>query len=964
MTDPIESLQAALGSRYDVLTHLGTGGMAEVYLARDTRHDRDVAVKVIRRDHAASMDNERFLREIRITAALSHPHIRSVLDSGEADDRPYYVMPFVRGETLSERLEREKVGLGLGLDDCLRIARELADALDYAHEHGVVHRDVKPSNVFLSAEGAVLSDFGIAIDAEAVDRTRLTDSKRPPGTVLYMSPERLQGQPQIDRRCDVYSLGCVLFEMLTLNTPYAASSDAAAMAKALFQPIPSAAWTRQDLPIEVEEIVERCLARTPTDRFQTAGALRDALDSARVAWKAGTSRGPALTVRGAQRPSRRRATVTAVVLAVLALAVSLVPWPTPPALDARKVVVFPLADRGRAPEGAGTGVAMMISNALTHADPLRAIDGWQRLSIEERQDAGLVTQQVALGISLASGAGHFLTGGVTSSADSVTVLLVLHDTDADSVIRQTSATGAITEFSPDQVGLRAMIELLPALLDPGREVDLSFLLQRDPGAIALWIQGDVEYRQARFTSALQHYGNAVAQDSLLGLAALMGAKTAIWRDEADLATELVQLALDSDSLLPLRHQHLAEGLAAYLGGSADRAIGEYRAALEDDPEWSDAWMLLGEVYQHLLPSDLQGVGEAEAAFSEAVRYDPGFVQPYVHLSEYSIRAGNLEEARERVARLRDSGAEGSTRVRVASLMLDCIEGGPFEQAWGAAAELDPGVVLEAAQQLAVGGVYVDCADGGFRKVFELPEVGSNRRWAAAMGLQALLVAQGRDGEAGRVLDAAEAAGITAALFMPMVNVWAGADMYTRAERVDSLANALWGETLEGVGPLTLWVLGAWKAHRRDAVSLAVIRTRLFEESVELGDAETTLMANAIDGHYALVQGDTARALEVFQALRSSGSGRHLFTAIPEPLAVERLLLAEILLKQGDPEVAYWTAAALDHPQPLIFSAFLPWSLQIRYRAALELPRQPWPERANEAFARLERLGRLDLIETN
>jgi tetratricopeptide (TPR) repeat protein len=962
VSDDITDLQIALEGQYEVLTRLGQGGMATVYMARDVRTPRDVAVKVIREELAAAVSTERFLQEIRITASLSHPNIRPLLDSGVAHDRPYYVMPFMQGQTLGERLEEE---IGLGLEECLRIAGELAKALSYAHDNGVIHRDVKPSNVFLPDGHAVLSDFGIALAANTADRAVLTESGFMIGTAEYMSPEQGSDRKAIDGRSDIYSLGCVLFAMLTGQPPYMGRSWWAIVAKHVQGPLPSAAILRPDLPIEVEEIVERCLAKTPGDRFQSASDLSDAIESARAVCEAGRSRGTALTTR--REPRRRLIKRTLAATAFLGLgALIFAPLIVGPSLDLNenRVVVFPLADRGVDAVGDGTSTAMMIINALTHADPLRALDGWQRLDVAQRGDPGLLTQRDARRISIADGARHFITGGVASIGDSITVLLVLHDAEIDAVVHQAAATMAISEATADQVALRAMVELLPALLDPGRDVDLSFLFERNPSAIALWIQGDQAYREARFSTALTLYVNAVEQDSLLALAALKGAKTASWVERLEVAGELIAVARAAESTMPMRHQRLARGLEAYLEGRADEAVEEITAALDADPEWSDAWMMLGEVYQHLLPSDLGEGDLAERAFQESRTLDPTFVQPLVHLSEYAIRAGDLTSARENVALFREKGAEGSSRIQAVSLMLRCVEAGIDRQGWRSQARSDISAVLEAAQQLAVAGRHVECAEEAFQSVIEADGVERNLRWAATMGLQGILIAQGRDDEAGVVLDEAQAAGISDALFMPMIDLWAGADMYERAERVDSLANALWGEELEGVGPLTLWVLAIWEAQAGDTIALSRVSLRAQAVHEERGDGASAVVADAVRGHLSLATGDTTSAMEIWSGLRSVGTARHLFTALPEPLVVERLVMAELLLSRGDAEAAYWSASAIDHPQPLVFAAFLAKSLEIRWQAASALGGSMWAQRADNARGRLEGLGRSDLLAEN
>jgi serine/threonine-protein kinase len=277
LTNRRDELQAALAGRYTIERELGHGGMAVVYLARDLRHDRPVALKVLRAELAAAVGAERFLREIHIAAALQHPNILPLHDSGDAGGLFYYVMPYVEGESLRDRLTREGP---LPLADALTIAAETADALEYAHSHGVVHRDVKPENILLSGGHALVADFGIARALSAAGGAHLTETGVAVGTPAYMSPEQASADPQIDGRADIYALGCVLYEMLAGQPPFVGSSPQAVLARHTLDPVPSLRTVRPDLPLRVERAVFRALAKVPADRFQTAAACRQALVSA------------------------------------------------------------------------------------------------------------------------------------------------------------------------------------------------------------------------------------------------------------------------------------------------------------------------------------------------------------------------------------------------------------------------------------------------------------------------------------------------------------------------------------------------------------------------------------------------------------------------------------------------------------------------------------------------------------
>ena len=272
--DLIARLKMALADRYAIERELGSGGMATVYLAEDLKHRRKVAVKVLRPELAAALGTDRFLREIEIAAGLTHPHILPLHDSGEADGFLYYVMPYVEGESLRDRLTREKQ---LPVEDALQIARNVAAALSYAHGHDVIHRDVKPENILLSEGEAVVADFGIARAITAAGAEKLTETGVSIGTPVYMSPEQAAGSQDLDGRSDIYSLACVTYEMLAGEAPFTGPSVESVVHLHLTAEPPSVTALRPAAPVEVAEALKKALAKTPADRFATAVQFAEAL---------------------------------------------------------------------------------------------------------------------------------------------------------------------------------------------------------------------------------------------------------------------------------------------------------------------------------------------------------------------------------------------------------------------------------------------------------------------------------------------------------------------------------------------------------------------------------------------------------------------------------------------------------------------------------------------------------------
>src|SRR3954469_16022104 len=270
-------LAAALADRYRVERELGRGGMATVYLAHDLRHDRPVALKVLRPELAASLGPERFLMEIRIAARLRHPHILPVHDSGETAGRLWYTMPYVEGESLRQLLSRERQ---LPVDRAVRIATQVLGALGYAHGHGVIHRDIKPENILLDSGQAVVADFGVARAISAAGEDRLTETGLALGTPAYMSPEQATASRDLDGRSDLYALGCVLYEMLAGQPPFVGATAQQLLARHAIDPVPPLRTVRDTIPTPVEQSVTRALAKVPADRFATAGEFAEALTRA------------------------------------------------------------------------------------------------------------------------------------------------------------------------------------------------------------------------------------------------------------------------------------------------------------------------------------------------------------------------------------------------------------------------------------------------------------------------------------------------------------------------------------------------------------------------------------------------------------------------------------------------------------------------------------------------------------
>ncbi|HJU74558.1 MAG TPA: serine/threonine-protein kinase, partial [Gemmatimonadaceae bacterium] len=276
MTNGFERLSSALADRYLIEREIGAGGMATVYVACDVRHERKVAIKVLLPELAARLGSERFIREIKVTANLQHPNILPLYDSGAVEDFLYYVMPYVDGESLRAKIDRDRQ---MNVEETIGIARAIAAALDYAHEHGIVHRDIKPENVLLQRGQALVADFGIALAVSAAGGARLTQTGLSIGTPHYMSPEQATGDRGQDARSDIYSLGAITYEMLTGEPPHRANTAQATIAKILSEKPSPISHSRDLVPANVDAAIQRALSKSPADRFARAAHFADALSN-------------------------------------------------------------------------------------------------------------------------------------------------------------------------------------------------------------------------------------------------------------------------------------------------------------------------------------------------------------------------------------------------------------------------------------------------------------------------------------------------------------------------------------------------------------------------------------------------------------------------------------------------------------------------------------------------------------
>ena len=438
----LQAIAGAVADRYEIERELGSGGMAVVYLARDLRHDRHVAIKVLKPDISASVSAERFLREVRVAARLSHAHIVGLIDSGRVTvdtvrgDLLYYVMPYIKGETLRDRLRREGQ---LPIADALQIAAEVCDALAFAHDQGVIHRDIKPENILIAGSSptnaptwhAMVADFGVARLISDRGET-LTATGMSVGTPAYMSPEQAGGDRAIDARTDVYSLGCVLYEMLVGEPPFTGPNASTIVARHLSAPVPSIRTVRRGVPEDLEALVQATLEKVPADRVADAATLKARLD--RIVTHIAGDR-PHPTAR-ADRRSQRSRIVAGAALAVVAAtlgayamrsgardAVSPLPAAPAPTLDRMRIAVMPL-------RLVGDSTASYVADASTDEliSALSRVGGLRVLARGSVQSDSAA--RPALEIARALSAGSVIEGTMTERGDSIKYDVTLADVNS------------------------------------------------------------------------------------------------------------------------------------------------------------------------------------------------------------------------------------------------------------------------------------------------------------------------------------------------------------------------------------------------------------------------------------------------------------------------------------------------------------------------------------------------------
>jgi serine/threonine-protein kinase len=623
-----DSLQRALADRYAVERELGRGGMATVYRARDLRHDRWVALKVLRPELGVMLGGERFAKEIRLTARLQHPHILPVFDSGSAGPELWYVTPCIEGGSLRERLDREGQ---LPIEDALGITHDVLSALAHAHREGIVHRDIKPENVLLEGNEAIVADFGIARAVHEAGSDRLTETGLSLGTPAYMSPEQVTGERALDGRSDIYSVACVLHELVTGKPPYTGPTAQAVLAKKLVGGPASARAVRPAVPPAVDACIARGLALAPGDRYASAVQFAEALDAARMEQQPPTRAvgAPPASVRRFHRHAIAAAAAAALLLAGVALLGRRVRGPET-TVSATRLAVLPFSvAAGPDLDYLGPGMVDLLSRNLDGAGEFRTVDAGSVLMALRKAGVSPDDADRARAVARRLGAGQVVQGNVSAAGERLRIQAELLEARGDSALLLSRAA-----VEGDSVELFGLVDRLAAELLAERPQGPGFRLLRTaafttPSLAALksYLKAEQHFRAVRPDSAMLGFRHAVDDDSAFALAHYRLAVAALWGNRPAQIDPALDRALRLGDRLPVRDRALVAALDAFRRGAPDSAEARYRAILRDYPDDLEASAELGLLLFTYGPLRGRPRVESGQIFQRVVELDPRFFCP-------------------------------------------------------------------------------------------------------------------------------------------------------------------------------------------------------------------------------------------------------------------------------------------------------------------------------------------------
>jgi serine/threonine-protein kinase len=944
-------LETALAGRYRIDRKLGEGGMSVVFLARDLRHDRAVALKMLRPEVSAALGAERFLREIRIVAGLQHPHILPLHDSGDANGSLYYVMPYVEGESLRQRLDRERL---LSPGDAVRIAREVASALDYAHGQGVVHRDIKPENILLSGRHAIVADFGIARAVDVASGASATATGIVVGTPAYMSPEQAAGET-LDGRSDQYSLGCVIYEMLSGTAPFAGTTPRELMARHAIEPVPPLSSANPALPPALSVGLARALEKNPAARYPDAGALAASLEG--MATPAGATTPVPLP---AVPPPRARIRTLGAFGIILALTLGVALWglrtsgarripPLPPATPgaAMAIAVLPFAVSGSDTLGLSEGIVGLLGTKLDGAGDLRTVDPRALLSHVAPNRGARIGPDQGNAVARHFGAGLYVLGDVVQIPGRLRLSAAMYAPNrGGEAIARAEAEGEVGKL------FELVDELTAQLLAgwSGRESRVSGIAAVTTAslpALKAYLEGEAALRDARFDQAIDGFQRAIATDSTFALAWYRLSIAGEWLTRDDIAGPAAERAAQLGRRLPERERRLLEAMRTGRRGAFEDAEARYRAIISAYPEDVEAWIQLAELEFHFGPWRARSISQARPAWERALALDPSQVAARVHLARIAAVEGRpaaVDTLVRQILSLHDKpGREPGTRSEDLEMltlrafaMEDTVEQRRVLGELARASDLTLMLSTWAAAAFAYdvpGAIAV-------ARLLSAPSRGTPGQVAGHLSVGFLEAARGRLTEARRQLALAEAADAErtrAALALLAVAPFVRSSPAELRRLRSAIAAAPAPEPEESRAGLSVYFQRAPAAQeRRTRLYLAgVLSARLGDRARAIQSAEELSVlaqsdtgslaadyAHGIRAEAAMSRGDVEEALREVEGMRHA---THYITAFAFPelsQARERFLRAEALaqLGRGEEALRWFGSFAEFSPYDMLYSA--------------------------------------------
>lgn len=639
----IERLSEFIGDRYRIERELGQGGMARVFLAHDLKLQRPVAIKVLRPEIAETIGRDRFLREIAVAANLNHPNILTLLDSGEAGGLLFYVMPFVEGESLADHLRRETQ---LTIEDALRTIRQVAAGLHYAHEQGLVHRDIKPDNILLSGDQAILADFGIARAIDSASEVRLTSTGMAVGTPAYMSPEQAAGDATLDARSDIYSLGCVLYEMLMGEPPFGGPTPQAVLARHAVAQVPEMRVIRAGVPEAVELGVMKAMSKVPADRFATAKEFADSLEGLHV------------TQPHAARPRRNLpvalAAVAGAAMVVAAGVVLLRPSTSTPdiqPLDPDLLAVIPFRVSPTVDstfQTIGEDILEFLYTRLSGGGSLRAVyPGAALIAWRNVVASGEAMVDVPAETARALGAGKLLVGSISADNGNLVFDASLRALPRGDILARVQTSG------PGDSLVALVDELTRDLLVRGAghdESSLGSLGTAELAALRPYLAGQAAYARGAYEDAARNYERAIAIDSTFALAGLGLAAAEDFLPVGRISEEGLNIAwANKDQLGPRDRAYLIALAGPRFPGDSPFAeqLDAWNDALQQLSDRKEPWYHLGNLLAEWGPAlgTPDAHDQARAAFNEALAIDSTFAPALGYVVELAARRGDMSALR-------------------------------------------------------------------------------------------------------------------------------------------------------------------------------------------------------------------------------------------------------------------------------------------------------------------------------